>query len=411
MKITCSFKAPFQRSFRLVAVKQADSSARIETSLRRPDGFGIIRETIAGLDPDTAYFLVAENAQGVPAPLVGKFRTPPAGPHSFSFASASCASNGSNALVFDGIRTRAEAGELDFFIHTGDLHYQGIDTNDESLFHKAYEQVFAPPRQKACWASLPLVYMWDDWDYGPNDTDRDNPARAAAIDAYRRRVPSPPLARSGPDGVLPGDVAPYFSFLRGRVRFIVTDVRSERAEKGEFPSDDPRQVVFRPEQKDWLFDEMLAAAAADQAIIWVNTKPWVAAVSNGSDHWGGYDAARQEVTGFIGANNLNRRIAILSGDMHALAYDDGSSINNPSGLHVMHAAALDAPGSSKGGPYAIGPIRVPSSGSVSQYGIIDITDTAGAGDLNVRFRGISVNRSTGAETTEFDVNFDLGANL
>ena len=36
-------------------------------------------------------------------------------------------------------------------------------------------------------------YMWDDHDYGPNDSDRFSPARDAALSSYRDVVPHFPL--------------------------------------------------------------------------------------------------------------------------------------------------------------------------------------------------------------------------
>ena len=390
---------------RLVASRGIDFSNPVKTALIALDEFQLARGEFTGLDPDARYFVSVENASGVRDPsYVGSFRTPPSGPHSFGFASASCSDTGSNGLIFDRIRERVEADEISFFMHTGDIHYRGIDTNEELRFHAAFDEVFLQPRQNALWRICPMPYMWDDHDYGPNDSDRDSPSRQAAIAAYRRRVPSYPLVRSGAED------APYYSFVRGRVRFIVTDVRSERAQKGEFNSADPQQVAFTATQRDWLFAEMLAAQAADQAIIWVNTKPWVADITNGADHWGGYDAARQEIASFINTNSLNRRVAILSGDMHAVAYDDGTSVNNPAGLRVMQAAPLEQTRSAKGGPYTTGPF--PTSGTtISGYGVIDVTDETGSGDLGVRFRGVLVDRDTGAETTVIDQSFDLGANL
>lgn len=363
--------------------------------------FGFVRHVFDGLAADTAYRVSVETPSGLQGALVGEARTPPAGPHSFGFASASCSTTGSNALIYDGIRARAEAGDIEFFVHTGDLHYEDIAINDEALFHNAYDQVFAATRQRALWSVLPMNYMWDDHDFGPNNTDRDNPARQAAIAAYRSRVPSPVLALSGPED------APYYSFVRGRVRFVVTDIRSERTGQGEFPTDSPDSYVFTDAQRDWFFAELLAARDADQGVIWVNTKPWVAITANGRDDWGGYNRSRQEIADFIDAESLTRRMCILSGDMHAVAYDDGSSENNPAGLRVMQAAALDRSASQKGGPYLLGPFPPSGSSTVSQYGVIDVTDT-GSGDIGIRFRGIQVDRSTGDETEAIDVSFDLG---
>ncbi len=333
----------------------------------------------------------------------GTFESPRTGAHSFSFGTASCANTGANTPVFDHIRELAESGDISFFIHTGDIHYLDIGVNDEALFQAGYDQVFAQSRQAAAWRSLPMFYMWDDHDYGPNDTDRDNPARPAAFAAYHRRVPHAPLTTAAVNGPI------YHSWVRGRVRFIMTDQRSERAPKGAHPSTNPLQVVFTETQRDWFFAEMLAAKAAGQAICWASTKPWLAATEDGEDHWGGYASARAEVAAFIALHNLGPRMFIISGDMHAVAYDNG--INNEwGGFPVCHAAPLFRFSSQKGGPYTQGPIPAAAVAPRQQYGILDVTDS-GQSTISVRFRAIEVSLSgANVEWPLIDQSFDLTIN-
>lgn len=358
----------------------------------------IAKGTIRGLEPDAEYFSRIEIGGRISSAITGRFRTPKAGPHSFSFGTASCAHTGSNALIFDNIRAKAEAGEIDFYIHSGDLHYLDIAENDPVFYHRGYDLVFNSPRQGAAWASMPMYYMWDNHDLGAGRGSRDDVNRPAAINAYRARVPTPPLGSSNPE------TAPYYSFVRGRVRFIVSDVRSERVDRESYPSLDPRQQVFFPEQKAWFFDQLMTAKAAGQVIIWVNTYPWVAPVLDSGDSWGGYKAAQNEIVDFITLHGMNQQIAIISGDMHALAYEDGT--NAPGNLITMQAAAMDRPASRKGGPYTAGPFPPSGSAEVSQYGIIDVTDTGGA-SVGFQFRGINVDRSNGTETVLIDETFTL----
>ena len=65
---------------------------------------------------------------------------------------------------------------------------------------------------------------------------------------------------------------------------------------------------------------------------------------------------------------------MLSGDAHMLAIDDGShsgfsSDADGEGFPVFHAAALDRPGSVKGGPYSEG--HFPGRG---QFGVMSVQD-------------------------------------
>ena len=378
-------------------VSETDDFAVIsgETPMLTPDGFGIVRGTITGLTPSTSYFLGVSDGTEI-ATLTGKFRTPASSAHNFKFGSASCANTGSDELIFDTIR----ADDLDFFIQTGDIHYADIGTNNVALFHTAMDQVFGADRQRDLWASLPMYYMWDDHDYGPNDSHKDSPQRPAAVEFYRGRVPSPTLALSGPSGAI------YYSFVRGRVRFVVSDLRSERFEKGTFPSDDPQQLMMSAGQLTWIKNQLDSAALAGQSVCWVSSVPWIEATTDGSDAWGGYNAQRQEIADFINERSYNNRVFILSGDMHSLAFDDGTSVNNFADLKVIQSAPLDRGSSSKGGPYLVGPIG--ASGTISQYSTIKVTDAEGP-TITVTVDGFSVDRATGDKTLEYTQSFNLTA--
>jgi hypothetical protein len=382
------------------------SSELINSSIINIGLYNIAKFTFNNLEENTKYYIRIIYPDGVPVDnYVGSFKTGQTGPHSFKFAFASCSwsnnTDASNQQIYDRIVEKANNGLIDFFVHMGDMHYSDIAQNDENLFQAAYDRVFSAPRQNNCWKNLPMFYMWDDHDFGPNDTDKNSPSRAAAISAYRRRVPFLSL------GSKRNTDSPYFSFIRGRVRFIFTDVRSERVGKGVFNSEDINQKIFSDEQKIWLFSEMLAAKYSKQAIVWVNTKPWISSIENGKDDWGGYHSSRMDIVNFIEKHNLKNRIVILSGDMHALAYDDGSSPNNYGKLKVCHAGPLDQESRVKGGPYLIPAITDDGgTGWSTQYGIIEINDNGSCG-INVRFKGIVVNKSNFTESIPINVNFNL----
>jgi len=382
----------------------------ISSSPELADEFDLVRFSVQNLSPNTKYYVRIKNSNGITIDnYVGSFRTTSAGAHNFKFGFASCSWSNSEAAsnqeIYDNIANKALNSQLDFFFNLGDMHYRNIAINDESLFQKAFDDVFAAPRQNNCWKNLSMSYMWDDHDYGPNDSDKNSPSRNAATAAFRRRVPSPTLANSSVNG------AAYYSFIRGRVRFIVTDLRSEREPKGLFSSNDSRQKPFSDTQKNWFFDQMLLAKNSGQAIVWINTKPWISSIANEKDDWGGYHAARLEIANFIRNNGLRDSLVVLSGDMHALAYDDGTSINNYGNLRVCHAAPLDEQARTKGGPYLIGSIPPNSeAGYVTQYGIIEVTDS-GTTNINIRFKGIVISKIDFSESTPIDVNFNLNVPL
>jgi len=220
--------------------------------------------------------------------------------------------------------------------------------------------------------------MWDDHDFSGNDSNTTNVGRDAARAAYRERVPHYPLTASG------GTVAQAFTV--GRVRFIMTDLRSAAVAPGTKESATKSRMGAG--QKAWFKQELINARDSGFPLIaWVCTMPWIAAPQLGDDSWAGYATERTELANFIRDNRV-QNVVLLCGDMHGLAYDDGTNSDYATGggapLTVLHAAALTSDGSIKGGPFTAGPI--PGS---QQYGILEVYDNGGP-SVACRFLGIRV---------------------
>jgi phosphodiesterase/alkaline phosphatase D-like protein len=317
----------------------------------------IVSFTVTGLEPDTAYDYTIEADGRIEGTRAGTFRTFPNGPASFTFAFSSCARTGSNGSVFDTIRGHAPL----FYLATGDFHYENITSNDPDAFRNAYQSVLTSPAQSALYQSAPIAYVWDDHDFGGNNADGTSNARPAARSVYGQVVPHYDLAAGNDDGAI------YQAFSVGRVRFIITDTRSERTPASA--TDDANKTMLGAEQKAWFKRELLAARDDYALIVWVEPDPWIAAASAGSDNWGGYDTERRELAAFINDNGIDN-LLMLSGDAHMLAIDDGS--NSAGGFPVFHAAALDRHGRVKGGPYSEG--TYPGGG---QFGLVTVSDGGG----------------------------------
>jgi len=113
------------------------------------------------LEPNTLYSWSASGD------VEGKFRTPPktGTAFDFSFAFASCADNDSNHVLFSLI---PENQNPLFFIHMGDLHYGNLHRDEFRDYSNMYDRTLTQSNQAILYNKLPLVYMWDDHDFGPN---------------------------------------------------------------------------------------------------------------------------------------------------------------------------------------------------------------------------------------------------
>jgi hypothetical protein len=330
--------------------------------------------SVTGLQPDTDYFYGVEVAGVLRTELNsrGRFQTFPLGRGSLKIAFSACGDyRKADQRAFDAIV--AERPVL--FIHMGDLHYMDTDSTNLEDYRVNYDAVLNHPNQSALYRSMAIAYMWDDHDFCGNDSNGAAIGRDAARFVYRERTPHYPIASAG------GTMAQAFTI--GRVRVILTDLRSAAAASSLRESATKSRMGAA--QKAWFKQELINARDAGFPLtLWVSTMPWIAPAVLGEDNWGGYATERAEIANFIRDNRITN-VAILSGDMHALAFDDGSHSDYATGggapLTVLQAAALTHTGAEKGGPYAGGPIL-----GGQQYGILEVFDTGGP-SVACRFTG------------------------
>ena len=344
-------------------ITRASGESVVITDPVLPDRFGLVSFDVDGLEPvtDHRYRVVVDGTPDTGRGF-GRFSTPGIGPYSFRVTASSCARTGSNVAVFDAIR----AVDPLFHLALGDMHYENIESTSPERFIEAYRRALTTPAQGALAREVPVAYMWDDHDYGPNDADASFVGRTAAREAYRTAVPHYPTPV--------GDAPIYQAFTIGRIRFVLTDQRSERTD----------DTMLGAVQRDWLLDELRTASETHAVVVWVNSVPWIGPAAEGADGWAGFAAERAEIADAIAVEGIDN-LVMVSGDAHMLAIDDGSnsdySATGGAGFPVFHTAALDRPGNVKGGPYSEG--AFPGFG---QFGVLEFVDDGGP-TVTVRMSG------------------------
>ncbi|MEC7856085.1 MAG: alkaline phosphatase D family protein [Candidatus Neomarinimicrobiota bacterium] len=332
----------------------------------------------------------------------GKFQTHSDKPFSYEITLATCATTGSNNPVFDRIREEKSL----FYLMLGDFNYGNIRRDCEDNFLTYYRATLGSKKQSKLYQNTPIAYMWDDHDYGPNNSSGISPnqygyiaCQPEARKAYKNYVPHYPLAFEEDGKVISQ------SFSVGRVTYLLTDLRSEKR-RPLFQGDceNPNSSNCKKtkqgsnfgsdEHLQWFKNQLLEAKNNNFAVVWHSSFPYLSSpdlswfncdedntikTKNGyecddHDNWGWYPEEREEVANFIKNNDIP--VCIVSGDAHMSAIDDGTNsdyaTNGGAPIPILHAGPLDRKPSIKGGPYSHG-----VSGIRGQYGIMKITDNGG----------------------------------
>jgi phosphodiesterase/alkaline phosphatase D-like protein len=339
--------------------------------------------SLSGLSANTAYYFTF-----VGWGITGKVKTFPSS-GSFTIAAASCAGHPGvgNAEYITGAAQTSDSPAFDriadrdpaLFIHLGDFHYRDIATNSPSSFRTAYQDVLANARQAELYRNVPFAYIWDDHDYGANDSDGSSASKPAAQQVYREYVPhwTVPAASI------------YQTFTIGRVRFILLDVRSERSPNAA--TDNASKSMLGTVQKQWLKDTL--DAATEPCIVICSGSAWNSSLS---DAWGSFSTERQELAEFFEDFGHTDKLWILHGDIHAIMGDDGTNTQYDPGSAndgppLTGFAPLDGGATTLSGTYT----EPASLNRKQQYGTLTFTDTGT--QITVTARAYEVNGASEVE--------------
>src|SRR5690606_2824480 len=124
---------------------------------------------VSGLQPNTTYYyqIEADGTADTRPEAIATFKTPEAGPFSYTFMAGSC-NREPNTNTYDDFLGYNPL----FYLNCGDLHYADPNSPDVNVHRDAYEnRVFSRPKQVELFRNLPFAYVWDDHDYCGNDSD------------------------------------------------------------------------------------------------------------------------------------------------------------------------------------------------------------------------------------------------
>ncbi len=238
-----------------------DTTAGVATTA---DGVATVR--LSGLMPGMRYtYRVLVDSRLVPQRTATGFATQPlwqyrADPPTATVAFGSCFYDndefarpgtpyGGDTSVFRSIA----ALQPDAMVWLGDnVYLRETDWWSAEGIAARYAHGRATPDLQPLLAATPQYAIWDDHDYGPDDSDRSYIQKGASLDVFRRFWPNPTHGLPELPGV-------FTQFQIADAEFFLLDDRSYRSPNGT-PATAPRTMLGEA-QLTWLLDALTASRA------------------------------------------------------------------------------------------------------------------------------------------------------
>lgn len=262
---------------------------------------------IDGLKPHTRYYYCL-TIDGEQSDSIWSMKTVPAigepGIVKVGFGGCS-AYNPDFERIWDTIATH----DMDVFLTLGDNVYSNHHTLPQ-VNRFCYYQRQSRPEFKRFSSSIPYFGIWDDHDFGENDSyggpKRYEPDwKVDILKVYMENFANPHYAHEGRPGI-------YFDYKIGDVQFFMLDGRYYRE-----PSTLEEPSMLGEAQKEWLKQQLLKSDASFKVIVSpVNWSDDSKGTMEGRiDTWEGYKKEREEIFSFISENNI-QGIFLVSADRH-----------------------------------------------------------------------------------------------
>ena len=271
------------------------------------------------LAPGTAYeYQVFVNGKAVPkvgnqlfyTQTIWAYRTDPP---NFQFALGSCnyineAPTDRSGKPYGGdyqIFTSIAASQPKFMLWLGDnVYFRESDWSSKSGMQHRYTHSRHIPELKTLLANAPQYAIWDDHDFGPNDSDRSFNNKDLSKEQFDLFWSNPPQAHPDLQGVTN-------LFDWSDCQFFLLDNRYNRAPNKRIDGD---RTILGTAQLEWFKEALLNSPATFKFVAlggqFLNTAP---VQENYSAN--GYAKERQEIIDFIYLHQI-KNVIFLTGDRH-----------------------------------------------------------------------------------------------
>jgi len=241
-------------------------------------------------------------------------------PKDFSFLTGSCAyvghQDGDTSLyTYHGdsnIFYAMSRQQADFMLWLGDNWYLDKDewTTVEGLRNKAHYARTVTTIQPLLRMHLPEYAIWDDHDYGPDQSMQDYPLKNESRRIFMDTWKDNPFYGEDGQGI-------YTSFTRDDVQFILLDDRWFRDRDNlwdyKFFKPNPKKRMFGHKQMEWLKEKLMEDTSARFKIVVSGSQmlnPWAK-----GDCFVHFPVEYQELLSFLNDKRIPG-VIFLTGDRH-----------------------------------------------------------------------------------------------
>jgi alkaline phosphatase D len=216
----------------------------------------------------------------------------------------------------------------DLMLWLGDNTYlREADWNSWTGILHRYTHTRALPELQPLLGSTHHYAIWDDHDYGPNNSDRSFWMKEATLEAFRLFWANPNYGVHGGPGITG-------TFRWSDVRFFLLDNRYHRTPNDRVTG---RRTVLGEEQLRWLVDALSSSRATFKVVVmggqFLNPTP-------DEENYANFEEERRRILEAIRAEDI-RGVVFLSGDLH---YTELSRMERPGGrpLYELTVSPLTA---------------------------------------------------------------------
>ena len=262
---------------------------------------------IEGLKAATRYVyqVVLDGRDQLARPLP-EFTTAPSEAHRMRVAFGSCvgdsiaAASPAWAELSERRELKPEDGGFELLLMLGDNHYANSTETEKLRTYYTVHRLSAGWRELS--ARVPVYAIWDDHDYGPNDSDGTQKGKENSLRIFQEYWANPGCGE-------PENPGCYFTFVRGDVQFFMLDGRYHRT-PNKAPAA-PDKTMFGAKQIEWLKREL--AASKVRVKLLANGSEWESFGSE--DSYKSFLPERDALFKWIDEQKIEG-VIFLSGDRH-----------------------------------------------------------------------------------------------